>query len=185
MKRKLTNKSDLVLSELDRTGISLINVRNEIAINRTELSSDLVNVKTDLSNEIVGVKNDTDAIKIDVSTFKKDLYRVKTEMAKIESKVEIIETRNFKELSQVKGELVIVNEKADTNQENIARVGESIIGLRSNFDARISSISSNQAGFIYNEQSNNNVADIANQARYQAAIALSNNPGILFFGSIN
>ena len=36
--------------------------------------------------------------------------------------------------------------------------------------------------FIYNEQSNNNFMGIANQARYQAAIALSNNPGIYFSG---
>ena len=94
-------KTDMTLNELDKTGIAIGNAKND-------LSKEIVNVTT----EILSVKHDTDAIKIDVSTFKKDLSCVKTEMAKIESKVETIDTRNYEELSQFKGELVTMNEKS-------------------------------------------------------------------------
>ena len=179
----------MTLIELDKTGIAIVNVKNDLSNEITNVNNDLSveisNVKTKLSSEIVSVKCDTDAIKLDVSTFKKDLSRVKADMAKIENKVESMEKENNKEYSQVKDEIGIIHQKTDINEERIARMGENFIGLRSEVDEKISTMSSNfnnQAGFIYNEQSNNNFTGIANQARYQAAIALSNNPGIYFSG---
>ena len=71
----VSEKTDLAFSELDNTGIAI------------------VNVKTDLSNKIASVKSDTDLIKVDVMVFKNDLSKVKTNVAKVENKVEIIEKK--------------------------------------------------------------------------------------------
>ena len=63
----VSNKSDLTLDELNKTGVAL---SNEIA----NVNNEIVNVKTYLSNEIANLKTDTDLIKIDVTAFKNDLF---------------------------------------------------------------------------------------------------------------
>ena len=130
----LSNKSDLALGELDRTGVAILNVNNEISniknemvnvktdlseeiVNvKADLSTEIVNVKTELSSEIISVKGDTDLIKLDVTAFKNDLCKVKTDMANIENKVEFIEKKSNKDLAQVKGEIRIINQKMERNE---------------------------------------------------------------------
>ena len=131
------------------------------------------------------MKTDTDSIKVDVTAFKNDLLKVKADVAKVDNKVEIIDKKFTKEIVQVKGDIRTVRQKVASHEDHIAALEENFDGLRSEVDNQIAAASSNlrnQSGNGHSGQLNNNFANFATQARYQAAIALSNNPGIIFSG---
>ena len=135
--------------------------------------------------EIANVKTDTDSIKVDVATFKHNLMKVKAKVAKVDNKVGIVDKKFAKEIIQVKDDLKAVNQKVERHEDYIEQLKVNFYRLRSEVGTQIAAASSrfrNQSKNEHYEQLNNNLTDFVTQARYQAAIALNNNPGIIFSG---
>ena len=159
MMASVSEKTDLALGELDKTGIAIANVSNNIINVKSDLSTEIANV----NNEIASVKTDTDLIKVDVATFKHDLMKVKADVAKIDNKIDIVDQRCNREIRKVKGDFKLVNQKVESREVHIAELKENFQGLHSEIGTQIAAASSKLRNLPENgnyEQLNNNLVDV-------------------------
>ena len=94
----ISDKTNLALCELDKTGVVIIDVKTEMV----DVKTDLLNKMVDVKNEMVNIKSDTDLIKAEVATFQSNLFKVKDDMVKVENKIEIVDQKFNKEIVKVK-----------------------------------------------------------------------------------